>query len=457
MKKNKSLKQVIRDRYKDFPSEFTDTPTKELAETLIKKNKLKNPADVVASEIRVFMSTNNIKKAKKIGGEVGKGSLSELLKQHRALDTEHFDSTSSNVLAGEIIEKYGLKKERANFAGEIRIYKSNNGISTRKIFDFGIAHKTKQDRTEEKKDKTEIFRLKQLLQLDDAVDFKGVYSIPERHSASTSEATAVLMYSDLHVEERIELSTTNGLNEYNPDIAKKRSDRFFINAPKLIESNRKNVKISDVVLMLLGDNIHGWIHEEFQTTNWLKPMEATLYAETLIISGINKLLEDKFIKNLTVVCKVGNHSRMTDKVYGDNEALLSFEYILYKHLERYFSSEKRVKFLIDNSYFTYLKIYDFVNRCHHGHIIRFAGGIGGLTVPLIKAVLRANEQIKADFDWMGHFHSRMALPNVFINGSICGFNGYAARKGFRPDRAVQSFALIDKVRGATVTAPIFLE
>lgn len=457
MKKIKSLKQVIRDRYKDFPSEFTDTPTKQLAETLIKKNKLTNPKDVVANEIRAFMSINGIKKAKMIAGEVGKGSMKDLLKKHRELDTEYFDSTSGTTLAAEMIEKYGLKKERAILAGEIRAYKSDNGISSRKVFDFGKNLENKKSREELKNDKTEIFRLKQMLELDEAQDYSGVYEIRETSSGLVGEAVAVGQFSDVHFEERIDLITTNGLNEYNPKIAKKRCEAFFVNFSKLVKNARHNIRISKILLQLGGDNIHGWIHEEYLSTNYMKPMEATLCMEDIIISGINHLLRDPEIKEITLACNVGNHSRTTDKVYSDTEALLSYEWMLYKHIERYFSGDKRIKVIANNAYFTYVKVYDYTCRLHHGHAIKFGGGVGGLTVPLMKFIYRSNEQIKADYDFIDHFHTRMALPNVLINGSVCGFNGYSVRKGFRPDKAVQSFALIAKNRGLTVTAPVFLE
>jgi len=303
----------------------------------------------------------------------------------------------------------------------------------------------------------EIIEHRRLLELDRKMKSAVIYSVKSKGKKKDREATAVILYSDGHIEEKITRSSVNGLNEYNPAIAKERSDFCFINARKLIAKERQDVKISDVVLGLLGDNIHGLIHESYAYTNYMTPQEASIMSYELIVSGMNHLLEDKLIKKLTVVCKVGNHSRSTLKPFSDNEALMSYEWGIYKNIERHFKDNPRVDIILENSYFTYLSIYDKVFRFHHGHNIKYGGGVGGMVVPLSKFIYRANEQIKADIDCIGHFHTRIALPNVFINGCLCGFGTYALKIGARPEPPVQSFFLVDKHRGVTVTAPILLE
>ena len=44
---------------------------------------------------------------------------------------------------------------------------------------------------------------------------------------SKSPVAAIVPLSDWHVEERVDKKKTNGLNEYNPDIAKRRAERTF--------------------------------------------------------------------------------------------------------------------------------------------------------------------------------------------------------------------------------------
>lgn len=269
-----------------------------------------------------------------------------------------------------------------------------------------------------------------------------------------NEATALALFSDLHVEARIDKMTVNSMNEFNPDIAKFRTLNFFKNLKKLIVKERQDVVLNKLVLGLLGDNIHGFIHEEYHQTNYMTPIEASFYAYELIVNGLNSILEDKTLETIIVVCKVGNHSRTTFKPYTNEEAKMSYEWGMYKNLQKHFENEKRITFVIEESYFTYLDIYNKVIRFHHGHNIQYRGGIGGLTIPLVKFIHRTNEQIKADMDCIGHFHTKMYLRNCLVNGSVCGFDGYALKIGASNEPPVQTFQLIDSKRGFTTNNPI---
>jgi len=46
---------------------------------------------------------------------------------------------------------------------------------------------------------------------------------------------------------------------------------------------------------------------------------------------------------------------------------------------------------------------------------------------------------------------------ILINGSVCGFDTYAQRKGFAPEPPQQTFQIIDSKRGLTTNEPILLE
>ncbi len=299
-------------------------------------------------------------------------------------------------------------------------------------------------------------KLSKLLDLQEAIKSPRPHVITAK-SSKVSEAVAMGLLSDLHSEERVDKHTVNNLNEYNPDICKRRVHNYFVNLRKLTQKERQDVTIKRVVVALLGDNIHGDIHEEYKQTNYMTPIEASLFITELFITGIDYLLQDEKLEVLDLVCSVGNHSRTTLKPYTNDEAKMSYEYGIYKSLARHYKDNSRVNFIIEESYFTYMTIYGKVIRFSHGHNVKYGGGIGGLTVPLIKYIHRVNEQIKADLDCMGHFHTRFNLPNALMNGSIVGFDGYALKIGARPERPMQTFQLIDSIRGFTVNTPILVD
>jgi hypothetical protein len=52
---------------------------------------------------------------------------------------------------------------------------------------------------------------------------------------------------------------------------------------------------------------------------------------------------------------------------------------MYRHLAGHFAAkrESRVQFVIPEGPHSYMEIYDLTLRFHHGHMIKFGGGIGG--------------------------------------------------------------------------------
>lgn len=317
--------------------------------------------------------------------------------------------------------------------------------------------KLKEYRSQNKALKEENKDMARLLDLTDKLDRITIAKIRPSFSTKTREAVALSLLSDVHAEQKILSASVNGINQYNPTICKSRLEWYFINLLKLIKKERQDIKINELLLGFLGDFIHGFIHEEYVSTNYMTPIEASLFVTELLIAGVNYLLKDKELKKIRIVCKVGNHSRTTLKPYTSKEAVMSYEWVIYKHLEKYFANEDRIEVILEPNYFTYVKVYDMMIRMSHGHNVKFGGGIGGLEVPLKKAVYRSNEQIKADLDCIGHFHQFLSLQNVIVNGCVNGFDDYCIRIGARPEKPRQAFALIDKKLGRTVTAPIFLE
>ncbi len=65
---------------------------------------------------------------------------------------------------------------------------------------------------------------------------------------------------------------------------------------------------------------------------------------------------------------------------------------------------------------------------------------------------------QADINSMGHWHD-FGVPNnrTILNGSLKGWDAYAAENGFSYQPPMQAFCLIDKKRGRTITCPIFCD
>lgn len=281
--------------------------------------------------------------------------------------------------------------------------------------------------------------------------------VPITSSGAKSEATAFAIASDWHIEETVNSEEVNGLNEYSLAISKQRAEKFFQVALHLTNLERKNTPIKTLVIAILGDMITGRIHEENLEVCSLRPIDAAIRVQTYFKSGIDFLLKESDL-NLEIVCSVGNHSRITKKIHSATESGNSLETFIYKSLAQVFENEPRVKFHITTAYHNYVKVYDTVIRFHHGHAIQYGGGVGGITIPVNKAINEWNKSKWADLDVFGHFHQMFDGGNFVVNGSMIGYNAYAIRikAAYEPPR--QAFFVLNKRwKQKILTRPILFD
>lgn len=281
-------------------------------------------------------------------------------------------------------------------------------------------------------------------------------SIKAKGNSGTSESTAVIMLSDWHIEETVRKETVNGLNEYSLKIAEKRAVTCAQNSLKLYQMVSFDHEVPNIVVWLGGDFISGNIHEELLAACSLPPIKAILKAQELIMGFLDLLLRETKT-NITVVCSSGNHSRITKKVHVSNEVGNALEYFAYSQLAQIYKKEKRLKFVIEEGYHTYVKVYDLTLRFHHGHFMKYQGGVGGITIPVKKAINEWNKAKKADIDCVGHWHQFFDGGNFIVNGSLIGHSPYGINIKAGYERPQQSFFLINSKKGKTVVAPIIVE
>lgn len=301
-----------------------------------------------------------------------------------------------------------------------------------------------------------IDQLEKDLKTSNVLSNIDTYVIKPHKGSGTSEATPVIVASDWHIEERVDAATVSGLNAYTLTIAQDRATRFFQSALRLIDLLHQDVQIETVVLALLGDFITNNIHEELTDVTRLLPMDAIATAQNYLISGIEFLLKESPY-SLVIPCHSGNHARTTKTTRFSVENGHSIEYLMYLHLAAYFRKEPRVKFIIPEGYHSYLQVYDQTIRFHHGHAIKYSGGVGGIFIPAFKAVAQWNKGRRADLDVFGHFHQMKDGGNFLSNGSLIGYNGFALAIKADYEHPRQTLFLMDKKRGRTCTWPILVQ
>jgi len=259
--------------------------------------------------------------------------------------------------------------------------------------------------------------------------------------------TAIL--SDTHFDEVTDPAQINNVNAYNRKISLYRLETFFQRTVKLGSTYFAGLTYPGICLPLLGDMLSGEIHEELQRTNevhtyesildWLGPMEA----------GI-KMLADYYGK-VFLPCVVGNHPRSTKKPVHKGRVRSNADWLFYCLLARDLSGDKRIKFAISESSDIQYQLYGTRFLATHGDQFRGGSGIAGLLSPMMigdarKRKLAQSTNLPYDYMLMGHWHQLMNARSVICNGSLKGYDEYAADNNFDFEPPQQAFFLTSPER-----------
>ena len=273
-----------------------------------------------------------------------------------------------------------------------------------------------------------------------------------------SAATLVVILSDTHFDEVVNVDEMEGLNCYNREIAVMRLEKWAQNVIKLSRHYLSGVSYDGIVVILGGDIFTGDIHEELALTNEDTMIGSLLFWSEQVAAAI-QLLTDEF-KKCYVTSVVGNHGRTTRKPRMKQRVKTNFDYLLSKMVERHFRLDKRITFDIPESADSLIKIYEHGHLITHGDQVSGGGGIGGIYPPIMR--MRARKQARymatgKSFQtlWLGHWHQYISTPSMIVNGSLKGFDEYAMLMGFGHEQPQQALAIITPERNITIQAPVF--
>jgi len=275
--------------------------------------------------------------------------------------------------------------------------------------------------------------------------------------ARPHQATAVVVLSDWHVEETVTREQTAGLNAFSLETAERRIAELAQRIGVLVEHERQLAKIDRIVIAALGDFISGHIHEELVETCSLAPQAAMRWASSRL-RGIIDMAAD-MAREVIVVTQPGNHGRSNfGKPRKSTEHDHSFEQNAYLIMAAG-EQRKNVRWEVAEGYLGYLDLDGFVVRYQHGHEIRYQGGVGGITIPVNKAIAAWNRSRPANLDIFGHWHQWGWLRGRYVsNGSLIGMSAFALRIKAEFEAPCQSFIVVDHGRREVTRAvPIWCD
>lgn len=284
----------------------------------------------------------------------------------------------------------------------------------------------------------------------------------ERVGAKQRRGTPVMLCSDWHVEEHVDPKTVNGLNEYTPEIAERRIVQMADAFEWMLRDSRFDCR--EAVVAFLGDLFSGYIHDELAEGNFMSPVQAGAW----LLPRMEQMLRTigarcQTLSRIIVVCNDGNHGRLTRKMRCATRTANSLEWFLYYNLAERMKDDPRFEFQIADGVWNYVDLYGKTHGFLHGDVYRYLGGVGGLLIPVRRGLNEDRKYLafgevprRVDHVAMGHFHTRMDIEDISVNGSMIGITPYSMSIHAPPEKPKQSWYMVDSENGKCLSAPIWL-
>ena len=272
------------------------------------------------------------------------------------------------------------------------------------------------------------------------------------------------IWSDWHLGEVVTRAETNGVNEFNLEIAEQRIKRLVEKTISLCFENMVNPDYPGIVINLLGDIVSGGLHPELAESDELDIFPMILWAVDKISWALGEMA-DRFGR-VFVACAPGNHGRVFDrKPRAKGYVYRNADWLIYNLLDKAFKNDDRIQFSIPATGECLYRVYDHVYMAVHGDDLGVRGGDGimGALGPISRGEVKmrhSSAQIGRDYDTllMGHWHQTLWLPRVHVNNALKGYDEFARRMlRATPTAPAQSLWFTHPRYGITAQWSIYLD
>lgn len=274
----------------------------------------------------------------------------------------------------------------------------------------------------------------------------------------------VLSTGDWHAGEVVSRAETNGVNEYNLDIADQRIGRLVSTGIELAHEHHKK-DYPGVVLNVVGDIVSGGIHPELAKTDEVEVYPAIEWSIDRL-EGVVRRLADAF-GMVFVICVPGNHGRNTLKPEFKRYAYKNADWLIYRLTAARFNGDKRVQFQIPVGGIGQYRVFHKRFALIHGDMMGVAGGDGiiGAIGPIMRGEIKTRGRMMSlgnDYDHLilGHYHPspNLWLPRAVVNGTVKGYDEYAQNKlNAIPGPPTQALFFVHPKWGITSKWDVILE
>ena len=276
-----------------------------------------------------------------------------------------------------------------------------------------------------------------------------VYRPSAKRVSDRSEVTHVMHLTDLHYGEVIEAREVDGLNEYNPEIAKARLMDLGRKVLEKTNTDRHGHNIPYLHILGTADYISGDIHPELQVTNAFPcPRQAVECGYAL---GALVMMLAPHFKRVTIdAITLDNHGRITRKNQSAQGGYNNWSYVVAEVLKQHVSHQKNVVCNVHPYASTRVEIGPEKYLMFHGHQLKGWAGLPYYGFDRRVAMEATKNMAFSDKKFTrllcGHFHCSVDSPYWMIGGSLSGTTAFDHGVG-RHMRAHQTSWLVHPKHG----------
>lgn len=250
--------------------------------------------------------------------------------------------------------------------------------------------------------------------------------------ATTGPGMPSVLLSDFHWGETVNSKEVEGHNAYNVAIARERLRRVVNTSIDLATNHMVDPASPGIIVNLGGDMVSGTIHAELEKSN-----DGTIQQNVLDLSSELATALKQYANTfgrVYVPCVHGNHGRTTAKPEYRATAISNYDWQIYAWLQWYFkeTGDDRITFHIPEGFDVFYSVYGRNYVLTHGDRLGVAGGDGiiGSIGPIMRGAHKIWETYgklgkRVDTVLMGHWHLRCDPPDVIVNGTLKGYDGYS--------------------------------
>ena len=276
---------------------------------------------------------------------------------------------------------------------------------------------------------------------------------PKREKAKENLEFHALV-SDLHVGEFIDEKWVQGLNRYDEEVYKKRSDRWLNRVITFREQDKNSLGLNTLVIYYLGDIVTGESIYRGQPFSITLNLVDQLFLALQIESNKLRTLAEVF-PEVYVYCVLGNHGGLNR---AQHHQKTNFDYIFYKVLMLMFSQIPNVKVFVSESPSMVIERGDFRILLNHGDNARGWMGIPYYGVDRAYRRTANLYNMIIHYEMVAHHHTPAKLgDHIFMNGSYLGGSDLSINKMGLASLPSQKIFYFHKHYGANRESDLILE